>query len=63
MRWTALVLLVVGIAVALAPGAALAQTKLTWWEQANPPENEYARELASRWNRANPNATVTRPFP
>jgi len=59
MRWTALVLLVVGIAVALAPDAALAQTKLTWWEQANPPENEYARELASRWNRANPNATVT----
>lgn len=55
----ALVLLVVAMSILLAPGAGLAQTKLIWWEQANPPENEYARELAARWNRANPNATVT----
>jgi ABC-type glycerol-3-phosphate transport system substrate-binding protein len=58
MRRKTLVLLVVGIALVLGPGTIFADMKLTWWEQANPPENEYARDLAARWNRANPSATV-----
>jgi len=58
MWWKGLLVLVVGMALALARPA-VADMKLIWWEQANPPENEYARELAARWNKANPAATVT----
>ena len=37
----------------LGPGPALAQgLKLTWWEHANPPHNEYSKDLVGRYHRA-----------
>ena len=43
--------LVVGVAVALGPGPALAQgLKLTWWEHANPPHNAYSKDLVAEYN-------------
>jgi ABC-type glycerol-3-phosphate transport system substrate-binding protein len=51
--------LVVGVAVALGPGPALAQgLKLTWWEHANPPHNAYSKDLVAEYNQGSHGASV-----
>ena len=51
--------LVVGVAVALGPGPALAQgLKLTWWEHANPPHNAYSKDLVAEYNQGGHGASV-----
>jgi multiple sugar transport system substrate-binding protein len=50
MRRNRIVLCLIGVALACAAGPGFAEPmKLTWWEQANPPENAYSKDLVARF--------------
>ncbi|HEV8640430.1 MAG TPA: extracellular solute-binding protein [Methylomirabilota bacterium] len=53
-----LALLIAGLASGPGPAGAQA-TKLTWWEHANPPHNEYSKELVARYHRAQSKVAVS----
>ena len=56
-KW--IVLGCLGMAMGLASGPAFAQgMKLTWWEHANPPHNEYSKDLVAAFNKGGHGATV-----